>query len=88
MIAFNYYGGKYYFLDELYKYFPYHLHFLDLFGGSFTVTLNKKPSKLDTVNDINDSIINFFKVLREKPADLLRVLELTLVRKNSAYETS
>jgi len=82
LIAFNYFGGKYRFLEELYYLFPEHLHFVDLFGGSFVVTLNKKPSKLDTVNDIDKSIINFFKILRNEPDCLINQLELTPVSRD------
>jgi DNA adenine methylase len=77
LVAFNYFGGKYNFLEQLYEYFPDHFHFVDVFCGSMAVTLNKLPSKMDTANDINGDVINFFKVLREHPMDLLYNLELT-----------
>ncbi|MDV3603828.1 adenine methyltransferase [Elizabethkingia anophelis] len=77
--AINYFGGKYQWLEQLYKYFPEHTHFLDLFCGSMTVTLNKVASNLDTANDLDGSVINFFKVLREQPDKLLHLLYLTPV---------
>jgi DNA adenine methylase len=77
LVAFNYFGGKYNFLEQLYNYFPDHLHFVDVFCGSMSVTLNKLPSKMDTANDISGDIINFFKVLREHPIELIYNLELT-----------
>lgn len=79
IIAFNYFGGKATWIEELIYYFPKHNHFVDVFCGSMSVSLNKKPSKLDTANDIDSSIYNFFKVLRERPEELIRVLELTVV---------
>lgn len=50
---------------------------MDLFGGSFCVTLNKPQSKIETVNDIDGNIVNFFKVLRDDPDQLIRSLLLS-----------
>lgn len=77
VIAFNYFGGKYSWLDQLYYFFPDHIHFVDLMCGSMSVTLNKKPSRMDTANDLNGSVFNFFKVLRDNPDELIRSLTLT-----------
>lgn len=77
--AVNYFGGKFTFLDELYALFPKHTHYIDLFCGSMVVTLNKAPSLMDTANDLDGDVFNFFKVLRDSPDELFRVIELTLV---------
>jgi DNA adenine methylase len=74
ILAFSYFGGKYYMLDWLYSHFPEHHTFVDVFGGSGVVTFNKKPSKVDVYNDLNSEIYNFFKVLREKPKTLQYLL--------------
>ena len=70
LIAINYFGGKFTLADKLQMFFPTHTHFIDVFMGSMAVTLNKYPSKIETVNDINGEIINFFKVLRDNPYEL------------------
>ena len=75
--AINYFGGKYQWLEQLYQYFPDHLHFVDLFCGSMSVTLNKEPSALDTANDLDGGVINFFTVLRDHPEVLFQQLDLT-----------
>jgi len=85
IIPFNYFGGKSTWVDELEYYFPNHVHFVDVFCGSMAVTLNKIPSKLDTANDLDSSIYNFFKVLREYPEELIRQLMLTAVSREE-YE--
>jgi site-specific DNA-adenine methylase len=70
-IAFNYFGGKFTFLDELYDYFPAHFtHLGDVFGGSFCVTLNYNGKVIKTVNEINSDITNFFQVLRDHETEL------------------
>ena len=88
LIAINYFGGKFTFVDQLEKYFPEHVHFVDLFAGSLAVTLNKKPSMIDTANDINGEVINFFRVLRNQPDELIALLSLTPISRqeyNNAY---
>ncbi|HLO43887.1 MAG TPA: DNA adenine methylase [Leadbetterella sp.] len=79
LIAFNYFGGKYNWVEQLYENFPEHMHFVDVMCGSMSVTLNKMPSKMDTANDLDGSVYNFFKVLRDNPSELIRVLSLTPV---------
>lgn len=79
ILAFNYFGGKYQFLEELFALFPDHLHFVDLMCGSMSVTLNKVPSRMDTANDLDGDVINFFKVLRNLPEELYTALYLTPV---------
>lgn len=79
LIAFNYFGSKFSHVENLKKHFPNHFHFVDVFCGSMAVTLNKKPSKVDTANDINSLITTFFRVLREQPEKLIDQLMLTPV---------
>lgn len=38
---------------------------------------NKPPSAIETVNDIDGDIVNFFQVLRERPDDLAEAISLT-----------
>lgn len=73
---FGYYGGKYNHVEKLYRLFPRHKCFVDVFGGSGVVVLNKEPA-IDVYNDIDGNVVNFFRVLREKPEELVRLLELT-----------
>lgn len=78
LIAFNYFGGKFTWLEYLYAYFPDDfVHLVDLFAGSFVVSLNYKGKIVKTANEINGEITNFFEVLRDHEAELIRLLELT-----------
>jgi DNA adenine methylase len=80
--SFQYLGGKFSILPELLPMLPECHHFIDVFGGSAVVTLNRKPSPIETINDINHQVVNFFKMLREFPEELIRSLELTLHSKH------
>lgn len=78
IIAFNYFGGKFTWLEYLYEHFPSEfIHMIDLFGGSFSVSLNYPGNIIRTANEINGDITNFFQVLRDRENELMLKLELT-----------
>jgi DNA adenine methylase len=88
IIAFNYLGGKFNFLEELYANFPNKfIHLVDLFAGSFSVSLNYRGKVIKTANDIHNDVTDFFEVLRDHQDELIRLLELTPVSK-CEYERS
>lgn len=83
IIATNYFGCKFTWLDHLYDNFPSGFtHLVDLFAGSFSVSINYKGNCIRTANDINDEVINFFKVLRDHPDELISKIILTPVAEN------
>ena len=54
LIAFNYFGGKFVWLEYLYDNFPPHFtHLIDLFAGSLCVSLNYRGRVIRTANEIN-----------------------------------
>jgi len=78
--AIRYQGGKSKQLDFIFDCFPARTDyncFVDLFGGGGSVILNAIPTKRDIYNDINEDIVNFFRVLREDGKKLLEALRLT-----------
>lgn len=78
IIAFNYFGGKFTWLEHLYRYFPNDFtHLVDLFAGSMSVSLNYPGNVVKTANEINSDITNFFEVLRDHEPELIRLLLLT-----------
>lgn len=77
-IAFNYFGGKFTWIEHLYKYFPNDFtHLVDLFAGSMVVSLNYHGNVIRTANEINEDVTNFFAVLRDHEDELVRLLLLT-----------
>lgn len=78
LIAFNYFGGKFVWLEYLYDNFPPHFtHLIDLFAGSLCVSLNYRGRVIRTANEINGEITNFFEILRDHEEELIRRLSLT-----------
>ena len=76
-IAFGWYGGKFSHLDWLLPLLPYTHHYCEPFGGSAAVLLNREPSPVETYNDIDGEVVNFFRVLREKKDELIEAIGLT-----------
>ena len=58
-------------------YIPEHKVYVEAFFGSGAVFFNKAPSVIETINDIDGEVVNFFRVLRENPDELYRVVSLT-----------
>jgi len=73
----NYPGAKWGMAEEIVSLMPPHRSYLEPFFGSGAVLFNKPPSAIETVNDIDGDICNFFTVLREQPEELARLIELT-----------
>lgn len=65
-----YFGGKQTLAPRIAELLPEHLHYVEPYCGSLAVLLAKRPSRMETVNDINAELVTFWRVLRERPADL------------------
>ncbi|MCY3871131.1 MAG: DNA adenine methylase [Gemmatimonadetes bacterium] len=77
LIAFGWYGGKFSHLDWLLPLLPEAQHFCEPFGGSAAVLLNRRPSPVETYNDIDGEVANFFRVLRDRKNKLVEAIGLT-----------
>lgn len=75
-----YHGGKSRIADKIIRHFPREARcYVEPFFGGGGVYFNV-PDELyhvRVINDLNKSLITFFRVLRNRPDDLLRVCELT-----------
>jgi DNA adenine methylase len=76
-IAFGWYGGKYSHLNWLLPLLPYTTHYCEPFGGSAAVLINRNPSPVETYNDLDGEVVNFFRVLRTQKEELLEAIGLT-----------
>ncbi len=77
VIAFGWYGGKFNHLNWLLPLLPQTTHYCEPFAGSAAVLLNREPSPVETYNDIDGEVVNFFRVLRDQPEVLIRAIGLT-----------
>lgn len=72
-----YYGGKNTLADQIVAMLPPHRHYVEPFAGSLAVLLAKPPSSVETVNDLDEDIVTFWRVLRDRPDELLRMCILS-----------
>ena len=59
------------------SFIPEHKVYLEPFFGSGAVFFNKQPCRVETINDLNDEVYNYFRVLRDQPDELIRAIEFT-----------
>jgi DNA adenine methylase len=84
-IAFGWYGGKFSHLDWLLPLLPQCRHYCEPFGGSAAVLLNREPSPVETYNDLDGEVVNFFRVLRDHKEALLEAIGLTPFSREEFY---
>jgi DNA adenine methylase len=77
LIAFGWYGGKYSHLNWLLPLLPECVHYCEPFGGSAAVLINRVPSPVETYNDVDGDLANFFRVLRDNTDEILKAIALT-----------
>lgn len=79
LVAFNWFGGKASMLNKLLPLVDGTTHhtYVEPFGGSAAVLLNKKTSPVEVYNDAYGDVCNFFRVLRTHGDELVRLIELT-----------
>lgn len=73
----NYPGAKWDMAPWICSLLPKHRSYLEPFFGSGAVLFNKQPSAIETVNDVDGDIVNFFSVLRDSPEELANRIALT-----------
>jgi len=76
---FKYYGGKWQLAKWIISYFPPHRIYVEPFGGSGSLLMQKQRSKYEIYNDLDGNIVNVFRVLqdRTKAQELKRLINLT-----------
>lgn len=75
--ALRYYGGKWKLAPWIISHFPAHKNYVEPCGGAASVLLQKPRSPLETYNNLDGNVVNFFRVLRDQPDELIRKIRLT-----------
>lgn len=73
----NYPGSKWTLADTIINLMPEHDTYVEPFFGSGAVYFNKPTAKVETINDIDSRIVNFFTVCRDYPDQLVKKIKLT-----------
>jgi DNA adenine methylase len=56
---------------------PKHHSYLEPYAGGIAVLLNKEPSRIETINDLDHDVINLFRVIRENREELIEQIVYT-----------
>lgn len=70
----RYPGAKWRIADFILQYMPQHHSYLEPFFGSGAVLFRKAPAPIETVNDINNDVVNLFRVVQTKAAVLAEAI--------------
>jgi len=68
--AFPWPGGKTHYISQILPFFPDHRRYVEPFGGSAALLLNKPKSYVEVFNDLDDDVVHFFRTLREQREEL------------------
>jgi len=75
----KYVGGKGRMITKLLQFIPKHHTYVEPFGGGASLLFAKEPSPIEIYNDIDETLVSFFRVLRnpEKFAKFYHLVTLT-----------
>ncbi len=76
---FKWVGGKSRFRKQIVALIPEHTCYVELFAGAAWVLFAKPPSKVEVLNDIDEELVNFFRVVKYKPEEFINSFEWELV---------
>jgi DNA adenine methylase len=72
-----YFGSKMTIAPWIASLLPDHGHYVEPFAGGLSVLLAKPRSRMETVSDLDAELMTFWRVLRDRPTELLRACMLT-----------
>ncbi len=75
--ALRYPGSKWSIARDIVSHFSPHYHYVEPYFGSGAVFFTKDPSPHELLNDANELLVSFFRVLRDQTDELLWALETT-----------
>lgn len=81
----HYPGSKWSLADWIISHMPPHQTYLEPFFGSGAVFFNKPPSALETINDLDGDVVNLFRVIRDRPDELARLVYWTPYSRQEYY---
>lgn len=79
---FKWVGGKSRLRKFIIPMIPPHTCYVEPFAGAAWVLFGKPKSDVEIINDIDDELITFFRVVREKPEELIESFEWEMVSRS------
>jgi len=89
----RYHGGKWILAPWIISHFPVHKIYVEPFGGGGSVLLRKDRSFCEVYNDMDEEVVNLFRVMRDSASalrlcDLLSMTPFGRLDFKAAYELS
>lgn len=81
----HYPGSKWSMASWIISHMPEHNTYLEPYFGSGGVFFNKTKSTVETINDLDSSVINLFKVIRDYPEELAYKIKFTPLSREEYY---
>lgn len=72
-------GGKSRLRKQIIALLPAHTCYVEPFAGAAWILFGKPPSDVEILNDKEQELVNFFRVVKEKPEELIASFDLELV---------
>lgn len=76
---FKWVGGKSRLRKQIINLLPKHTCYVELFAGAAWVLFGKPPSAVEVLNDLDQDLTGFFRVVKERPEELIAAFEWELV---------
>ncbi len=83
---FPYIGGKFRLANKIIELMPKHDVYIEVFGGSGKVLLNKPPSKIEIYNDYNKQLANLFYVVAFKFDEFIEKINRVVYSREIFYQ--
>lgn len=83
----QYPGSKWKLANEICKLIPTHHSYIEPFFGSGAVFFTKSPSDIETINDMDNRVINLFRCIQKDP-ERLAYLVMTTPYARKVYDNS
>jgi DNA adenine methylase len=80
----RYHGSKWRLAPWIIGHFPPHRMYVEPFSGGAAILLRKRPSQVEIYNDIDERVVNFFRMARSRTSELSTQLLLTPYARSEA----
>lgn len=87
----KYPGSKWNIANQIVSMMPKHHSYVEPYFGSGAVLFNKAPSNIETINDLDDDVVNLFRCIKEdakKLAKLVTVIPYSRTEYEEAFQNS
>jgi DNA adenine methylase len=83
----KYPGSKWMLAQWIVSQFPSHTTYVEPYFGSGAVFFTKAPAEYEVINDLDEQVVNLFRVIRQRGRQLAELVEMTPYARTEYYES-